>query len=117
MGKVLITLPDELEKRFRDEVSKRLGMKKGNLAQAVQESLEIWIFREATKLSELIDKCVKEHLQRIEEDTKLTPKQRKLAKDFFAKRVDELLPEYMSLIMKHVIEELRFLESPSKKRT
>jgi hypothetical protein len=116
MGKVLISLPDDLEERFRKEVSKRLGMKKGNLAQAVREALEMWISGEAIKLSKLVDKHFKEHLRRIDEDEKLTPKQRKLAKNYFAKRVDELLPEYMSLIVEHIVKELKFRESARKER-
>jgi len=34
---------DDLEKRFREEVFKRLGMKRGNLTVAVQEAIEQWI--------------------------------------------------------------------------
>ncbi len=43
MGKLTLTLSDELEKRFRDEVFKRLGMKKGNLQLAIEEAIELWI--------------------------------------------------------------------------
>jgi hypothetical protein len=43
MGKLTLTLNDELEKRFRDEVFKRLGMKKGNLQTAIEEAIEHWI--------------------------------------------------------------------------
>jgi hypothetical protein len=32
-----------LEKRFREEVFKGLGMKRGNITLAVQEAIEQWI--------------------------------------------------------------------------
>ncbi len=43
MGKLTLTLNDELEKKFRDEVYKRLGMKKGNMQLAIEEAIENWI--------------------------------------------------------------------------
>ena len=43
MGRMDIIVPDDLEKRFRAEVFKRLGMKRGNITQAVQEAIENWI--------------------------------------------------------------------------
>ncbi|MGD0175731.1 MAG: hypothetical protein ABSC50_02770 [Candidatus Bathyarchaeia archaeon] len=43
MGKLTLTLNDELEKRFRDEIYKRLGMKKGNMQTAIEEAIELWI--------------------------------------------------------------------------
>jgi len=43
MARIDITLPDELEQRFREEVFKRLGMKRGNITIAIQEAIEQWI--------------------------------------------------------------------------
>jgi len=43
LGKLTLTIQDELEKRFREEVFKRLGMKKGNIQTAIEEAIEIWI--------------------------------------------------------------------------
>ena len=43
MGKLTLTLNDELEKRFRDEIYKRFGMKKGNMQTAIEEAIEQWI--------------------------------------------------------------------------
>jgi len=43
MGRIDITLPSNLEQRFRQEVFKRYGMKKGNITLAIQEAIEQWI--------------------------------------------------------------------------
>lgn len=38
-------LDEELETTFRNEVARRLGMKKGNLKIAIEEALKEWIER------------------------------------------------------------------------
>ena len=43
MGRIDVELPDELEKEFRLEVGRRLGMKKGNLTKAVEQAIRQWI--------------------------------------------------------------------------
>ena len=43
MGKILVGLDDELEKRFREGVFRRYGMKKGNLTNAISEAIELWL--------------------------------------------------------------------------
>jgi len=43
LKRINITLPDELEERFRLEVAKRKGMRKGNLGKAVEEALVLWM--------------------------------------------------------------------------
>jgi len=43
LGKLTLTIQDELEKHFREEVFKRLGMKKGNIQVAIEEAIELWI--------------------------------------------------------------------------
>ncbi len=43
MGRVDIILPDDLEEQFREEVFKRLGMKRGNITRAVKEAIRQWI--------------------------------------------------------------------------
>jgi hypothetical protein len=43
MGRMDIIVPDDLEKRFRAEVFKRLGMKRGNMTLAIQQAIEQWI--------------------------------------------------------------------------
>ena len=43
MGKMTAILPDELEERFRQEVGKRFGAKKGTITKAFIEAVELWI--------------------------------------------------------------------------
>ena len=43
MGRMNITLPDELEEKFRMEVAKKKGMRKGNLKKAVEEAIMLWM--------------------------------------------------------------------------
>jgi hypothetical protein len=43
MGKILVALDDDLEKRFREGVFRRYGMKKGNLTNAISEAIELWL--------------------------------------------------------------------------
>lgn len=57
MGRIDIILNDKLEKEFREEVFRRLGMKKGNISQAVEEALIIWIDTQRRKRSETAKKA------------------------------------------------------------
>ncbi|HET7389547.1 MAG TPA: hypothetical protein VFJ51_01900 [Nitrososphaeraceae archaeon] len=43
MGKILVALDDELERRFREAVFRRHGMKKGNLTNAISEAIDLWL--------------------------------------------------------------------------
>ncbi|MDG6223679.1 MAG: hypothetical protein IAX21_09395 [Candidatus Bathyarchaeota archaeon] len=43
MGKYNISVKDRLDRRFREEVFKRKGMKKGNLSEAIEEAMVMWI--------------------------------------------------------------------------
>ncbi len=43
MGEMKIVLPDELEEKFREEIFKTKGMKKGNISKSVAEAIEMWI--------------------------------------------------------------------------
>jgi len=45
MAYINLSIDDELDKQFRDEVNRRLGMKKGNLKMAVEEAMRDWIKR------------------------------------------------------------------------
>jgi len=43
MGKINLIIKDEIDKKFRETVFKRKGMKKGNLTEALEEAIMIWI--------------------------------------------------------------------------
>ena len=43
MGRIDIMLPDDLEERLRDTVFRRKGMRKGNLKEAINEAITLWI--------------------------------------------------------------------------
>ena len=43
MGKLYIVLPDEVERRLRIEIVKRLGGKKGNLGAAIELAVKDWL--------------------------------------------------------------------------
>ncbi len=43
MGQISLFIDDDLDKRFRDEVNRRIGMKKGNIKKALEEAIQLWI--------------------------------------------------------------------------
>ena len=43
MGRIVVELDKELENAFRNEVARRLGMKKGNIKIAIEEAIKTWI--------------------------------------------------------------------------
>ena len=45
MAHINLVIDDALDKRFRDEVNRRLGMKKGNIKIAIEEAMEAWIIK------------------------------------------------------------------------
>jgi len=45
MGKVNLAIDDKVDKKFRDAVAKKKGMKKGNLTDAVEEAMLLWIHK------------------------------------------------------------------------
>jgi hypothetical protein len=45
MGRMDIILPDDLERRLREAVFQRKGMKKGNIKEAVSEAIILWLER------------------------------------------------------------------------
>ena len=49
MGKLNITLTDELEEKFRKTVFDKFGMKKGNINKAFEEAIDDWIEKNKTK--------------------------------------------------------------------
>jgi hypothetical protein len=49
MGRLTITLNDELDKKLRETVADTIGFKKGNLQVAIEEALEQWIKEQKKK--------------------------------------------------------------------
>jgi hypothetical protein len=47
MGRISVTLSDELEKKLRFKTIERFGGKKGDLTKAVAEAIATWIDKEA----------------------------------------------------------------------
>ncbi len=49
MARIDVILPADLEKRFRETVFKRKGMKRGNMTEAIQEAVLLWINSDSKK--------------------------------------------------------------------
>jgi hypothetical protein len=47
--KLTIMVRDDLDEEFRNAVFKKKGMHKGNLSEAIEEALEMWIDKQARK--------------------------------------------------------------------
>jgi hypothetical protein len=45
MAHINLVIDDELDKQFRNEVNKRLGMKKGNIKIAIEEAMRAWVMK------------------------------------------------------------------------
>jgi len=61
MGRIDAVLPDKLEQRFRMEVAKRYGVKKGNMLKAISEAIEAWVFTdESRKLAKMLAKPIRD---------------------------------------------------------
>jgi hypothetical protein len=43
MAKLNIVIADDLDAKFRKEVFQRKGMKKGNLTEAIEEAIDLWL--------------------------------------------------------------------------
>ena len=43
MARLNFVINDELDTQFREEVARRLGMKKGNIQIAIEEAIKDWI--------------------------------------------------------------------------
>jgi hypothetical protein len=43
MGKISVSIPDNLEEKIRIKAMKKFGMKKGYLSKVVIETLELWL--------------------------------------------------------------------------
>ena len=43
MGKMIVTIDDDLERKFRIEIAKRKGGKRGDLSKAIEEAIGKWL--------------------------------------------------------------------------
>lgn len=43
MGRINVSVKDDIESKFREKVFRRKGMRKGNLTQAIEEAMLLWI--------------------------------------------------------------------------
>jgi hypothetical protein len=50
MGKMNIVLDDDTERKFREAVFKRMGMKKGNISIALEQAIEEWMAKPQPKV-------------------------------------------------------------------
>ena len=57
MGNIKVILPDDLEKEFREEIFKSKGMKRGNITEAIEEAVSMWIEAERKRRSEISKKA------------------------------------------------------------
>lgn len=61
MGRIDGGPPDKLEQRFRMEVAKRYGVKKGNMLKAISEAIEAWVSTdESRKLARTLAKPIRD---------------------------------------------------------
>lgn len=49
MARINLVIDDDLDEQFRNEVAKRLGMKKGNIKIAIEEAMIEWIAKDLTE--------------------------------------------------------------------
>lgn len=49
MAKMNIVIRDETEERLREAIFKTKGMKKGNISEAIEEAIELWIQEQLKK--------------------------------------------------------------------
>lgn len=49
MARLDLNIENELEQKFRSKVYERKGMKKGNITQAIEEAVLLWIETEPNK--------------------------------------------------------------------
>lgn len=47
--KLTVLIKDELDEKFREAVFKSKGMHRGNMTEAVEEAIELWIREEVQK--------------------------------------------------------------------
>ena len=60
MGKLNVKVKDDVDTKFREEVFKRKGMKKGNITEALEEAMLLWISTEDTQKNAKNTRKIKE---------------------------------------------------------
>jgi len=50
LGRIYVVLSDQVERRLRLAIVKRLGGKKGNLSGAIEEAVKDWLRKDWSKL-------------------------------------------------------------------
>ncbi len=64
MGRINFVISDELEERFREEISKRKGLKKGNISNAIEEAIVLWMNEGQQKRSNAAKKAWKKRKEK-----------------------------------------------------
>ena len=49
MAKLTVIIKDDLDEKFREAVFKTKGMHRGNITEAIEEAIELWVRDEARK--------------------------------------------------------------------
>jgi hypothetical protein len=52
VGKIYVVLSDDVERRLRLAIVKRLGGKKGNLSSAIEDAVSDWLGKDWIKLGD-----------------------------------------------------------------
>lgn len=52
MAKLTVLIKDDLDKKFREAIFKSKGMYRGNITEAIEEAIELWIVHESSKETE-----------------------------------------------------------------
>ena len=54
MTKMTVVIKDDLDERFREAVFRSKGLHKGNITEAIEEAIELWISKQAKETKETI---------------------------------------------------------------
>ena len=52
MGRIIVSMPDDLELKLREKAMKRFGVKRGYLKKALLEAIDSWIKGELPPIKE-----------------------------------------------------------------
>jgi len=65
MERMDIILPDDLEKKFREELAKEFGLRKGNPTLAIHEDIKLWIETRRKARSDLRTQDIQVYLKTV----------------------------------------------------